>query len=107
MRTIETPNPIKLSDSLTLSFQQFIEENILQDIQFGKTFDSLFIAAQIKEAVHKTPIQVSEEAWVLLCQIIKYPTNGYQPKFAIHLIPFMQAVLEAKPTMYVNSDSRA
>lgn len=96
MKNITPQEPIKLSDSLTLTFKQFVVDNLLMDAQFGKDFDSLSKANDIKQAFNNNPIQLSDEAHELLCQVVKNPSNGYQPKLALPVIPFMLAILNAQ-----------
>jgi len=99
MKIIAPPN-ITLPNGIIASFAQFIQNDILSDVQFGRDFEHLQVAYRIHNAVAQPKlvdspftIELTDSDHQLLKSVMMKPTNGYQPTMAIHLMPFFQAVI--------------
>ena len=79
-----------------MTFQEFVSDILLSDVQFGTTFTDLQMAHQIKIAVDSDPIELSETLYKKLRDVMEHPTKGYNPGGALQLMPFFQAINNAK-----------
>lgn len=95
---IQIPPDIVLPDKQVVKFVDFLCNSILTDRQFGQNLKTLQAAAHIHQAcqLNKEFIELSDDDHKLLVEIVAQPTNGYNPVIAIHLMPFFQAVIDAK-----------
>lgn len=96
MRYIRFPSPITIQET-TLDFRTWLSESILIDPKLGKTAQTVMAAADIRERLSKTdgPLELSDNEWMMLKEVIEEPTGGYNTAVAIHCTPFLRAFLEA------------
>lgn len=90
---ISVPDPIN-----NLSFESFIVDSLLGDPQFGRSLHDLLLAHEIEQAAHSKAeiLELSKPAYDKLVQVMTNPTNGYNPKLSLPLMPFFQAILAAR-----------
>lgn len=95
---IQIPPDIILPDKTMVKFSDFLCNSILTDRQFGANLKALQAAAHIHHACQTNNqfIELSDDDYRLLSDIMAQPTNGYNPVIAIHLMPFFEAVIHAK-----------
>lgn len=71
----------------------------LTDPKFGKKFDGLISAVQIKEAVKKSGeyLELETKDWELLKDVVDDPSPSaqYNPEVSWCIVPFGKAILEA------------
>ena len=102
---IAVPDPITLGDK-TYKFSDYVINNVLFDARFGRNFTTLSYAYELLTACQSPSelIELSEEAHKLACEVINEPhimtpnglVKGYTPGNAVHFMPFLKAIIEAK-----------
>ena len=107
MRKIVVPQDIEIKldvpkpddKPLIISFYQFLSQTVLTDQKFGKDMKSLMSAVSLKTTFKNAKpgdeVQVDNEEWELLNEIVKEPSQGYNPILAMELVPFMLVITEA------------
>lgn len=93
---ISPPPPIKLPTGQEVTFHSFLTNSLLTDARFGQDLEHLFIASRIEQAALHNPCQLAQKDYDFLVEVMQKPQSGYNAQIAIHLIPFFQAILEAK-----------
>ena len=81
-----------------IDFKEWLCDSVLMDARFGKTFQDLTLAEDLKKKIEKSngEIEFSDMEWRALIAAINEPTGGYNPRMALQLMPFMRLMLEAK-----------
>lgn len=78
----------------------FIKQTILRDRQWGVSTDMLYCAMDIRtvfeHAEPGTSVQLSEDQHKRLCEVVKQPSDPYNPFVMIHGKAFLDAILKAK-----------
>ena len=102
---ITVPPPIKFKDK-TVSFQEYVVDNVLHDARFGQNFLTLACAWEILTGCQaKTPeIEISSTTSKILTDIINEPhiltpngmVKGYNPGSAVYFMPFLLAIINSK-----------
>lgn len=94
---IKIPFPIQLNEKEQISFTNFVLDNLLNDNQFGKDFQSIELALEIQtkltNAQPEQIIELSPASFQLLKFVCEHPSYGYQAKLARALFPFMKAIV--------------
>ena len=101
-----TGNPLPIIDPITnkpcgvqkIEFKNFVIGMILADAKWGKTWKDLSTAYDIRQIVTVADgsFELSDTEWDEVCDILKTPTNGYNPGFAVQCINFFRAILNAE-----------
>ena len=91
---ITIPQPITLSDGKIMTFQEFVNDILLSDNQFGVKFSDLQIAHQIKTKIANATdrVDLEQPQYQKLLQVMESPTKGYNPIGAMQLMPFFEAI---------------
>lgn len=96
MTTIETPPNLSFPQG-ELSFKTFVQKNLLTDLKFGASWETLKLAKEVELACgQEGDLTISTEALSLLKQVVQQPTRGYQPEQALSVFPFLQAIMDAQ-----------
>lgn len=82
-----------------VSFKDFLYQRIA-DPKLSRNKESLELSLRLKEAVDDatTEISLQDEDWESFVEVVKNPTNPYNPTFGYCLLPFIRAVSE--PTKF-------
>lgn len=99
--TIPSDASIELDDKThAFSFvADFINKTVLRDRQWGVTTEQLIVAMEIRSAFKgKTAgdqVSLSSDQWNKLCEVVKRPTDPYNPLVMIECGAFLDAILKA------------
>ena len=101
-----TGNPIMVVDPVTnqprgvqkIDFKNFFIGTVLADVKWGKTWKDLSTAHDIRQKViaAESSFELSDTEWDEVCEVIKNPSNGYNPALAVQCIDFFRAILNAE-----------
>lgn len=81
----------------TMDFDEFVS-NMLADKVFGSGMDNVFSALKIKNALDESNgiLQLEDTDYDKLLAVLKSPSGGFDPRFAVSAVPFMEAIANAK-----------
>ena len=107
MRYIDIPPPITVvlpnekgedGDPKVWSFEDWMRRGVLADPAWGKSTKELFLAGDIRTKVRKANgvLELSDNEWAKLKEVVEAPTGGWNSLLGIELIPFFKAVLNAR-----------
>lgn len=91
VREDETPHEV--------TFKEFATTSVLADPRWVKDFAHVLAAMHFSEQLDGETIAMEEGEYLKLKECVEKPTNGFQgwhPAILPQLVPFMQAILEAK-----------
>lgn len=91
MRTITRP-PHFHNNGAVYSFEEFITSIVARSYTFSRDLKGIRAADRIV----KSPLHIAEDDWVLLCDAVKNPTSGYPIPLPHRLLPYVDAVLNAR-----------
>lgn len=82
-----------------ISFKEFVLQR-LADAKFSADMEAVVSALQIKQAVEDADDVLALETadWTRLVEVVKKPSQPYNPVFAVSLVPFMKEVANASDT---------
>lgn len=104
---LATEAPLLIGEAMVpwkVSFKDFVCGTFLKDARVGKTVESVFLGADIRAAVRDAMksdpkvLSLAEDAYALLCEILRTPEGGYRAELAVQLVPFARAILDATTT---------
>lgn len=104
MRYIKIPEPIQLKVPGTgelvdkpTTFQEWLATTVLSDAKLGKTAKSLMAVADIQQKVEESNgvLDLNDNEWELLKDVVENPTNGYNTPVGVQLVGFLRAFLNA------------
>lgn len=107
MKTITIPANITIKDAkvgeqtkdVDLSFATYMINNPLASNTFGGNVDDLeqlqvlincLIGASVGDG-----LQLEDDMWGKINKFCNYPTNPYEPKLGLQLLPFLRAIRDA------------
>ena len=112
MRTITIPNNIKINTKVNdeikvidFSFADYMINNPLANNAFGTNLDMLEKCQEIIEELQEqdryvgqteVSISIDDDVWEIINKLVNYPTQAYEPKLALQLLPFFRAIRDAK-----------
>lgn len=106
MVTIKIPFPIDVklpNDKIdTVTFAKFIKDVLGMDKRAGANLKALLSVQEIIRAIdeackdNKETVEIHNNDFDLMKQIIEAPEGGYLPLFALQLLPFIHAVSDGQ-----------
>lgn len=84
----------------TMSFRRFVL-GLITDPQLATNMEGVLVASEIRAAVLKSSqpgavLELPDGHWKRLKEVTERPSNGYDASFAFNLVPFMNAIVDAK-----------
>ena len=94
-------------DAVTIGFKAFIVGR-LTDPKFAADMNMVMSAFQIKEALNNAKngtLELETSDWENLVSVVRNPSPqaGYNPLYAINLVPFMREIVNATNTKLKDS----
>lgn len=112
MKVITIPENIKINTKVNdeikeidFSFAEYMINNPLANNVFGTNLDMLEKCQAIIEDLieqnryvgeTEVKIAIDDDIWEIINKLVNYPTQAYEPKLALQLLPFFRAIRDAK-----------
>jgi len=105
IRQIIKPNDIALelpnAEPRTVRFDDFVL-TLLNQPAWAASYDAIRSASEVEGALKQEQFLLAESTWEMLCQSVKNPDPsvgyGLQPWVLRQLLPYFDAILDAKTT---------
>jgi hypothetical protein len=87
---------VRFGDGYAFGFSDWLLGAPLVDPRFGGTYSNIYMAANILHQAKQPRMLLDEQPWELLCDVIRNPSQPYDPRYWIHYVPFCEAILTAQ-----------
>ena len=86
--------------TILVSFKEFLANTLLVDPKFGKGMAEILSAVELKNklcsAEPGSEVELDKADYDRLLAVAEEPTNAYNPVVVMQLVPFLNAIKDAK-----------
>jgi len=97
LKNVQVGDQVKDVD---FDFPTYLINNPLASNAFGGSLDELEKCQQLidvlKTAKPGDDLQLDDDVWAKINQLCNHPTQPYEPKIGLQLLPFLRAIRDAK-----------